>query len=285
MEEWGKKLKKIREDKKLTLSDIEKETNINIRILKYIESGDFEKLPKGIFAKNFIRQYCRFVDVNADDVINDVFQIDNGVHELNMEINSKNNFSIKLIIFLIIAIIVFFTIWFLITKYGKKNLINSNQIHSLMNNSLIKKNIVENKIDKKEDEIAKNISTLPKPIEKELVLNEKEKQEDLSKNDLKVEVIESDISEHPKPTLPGKLQIFATDDCWIHFTCNALNEDFIIKKGETVSFSCNGLINFSIGNSPAIKVTFNGNELNFPIDKKVIKDFTLNLDDFYKQVE
>jgi len=286
MEALGKKLKKIREEKKLTLSDIVKETNINLRILEQIEKGLFDKLPKGIFARNFVRQYCDFIGVNADEIIEQIF-VEEELESVNEEEKIESNLIIKIIIFIAVVSCIVFVIWVSIPKDGnikeKKKNINSSTTQLSVSNSVIKKTLVQNA--EKSNELPKEISdTIVEINEKPLQNNDDSGVQNgisLEKN----EVLSSGSNKQvvSKINKPGNLQITAREDCWIHFTCNTLEEDFIIKAGEIINFSCNGMITFDVGNLPAISITFNGHELSIPKGKKVIKGLLIDLGSLTEQ--
>jgi len=58
-----------REAKPISLREIADSTKINICYLEAIESGDFQKLPGGIYATSYLRQYARAVAYDEDDLI------------------------------------------------------------------------------------------------------------------------------------------------------------------------------------------------------------------------
>lgn len=65
----GDRLRNRRIEKNLELEEVAKETKININYLKAIEEGDFEKLPKGVYGKNFISEYAIFLGINPQKII------------------------------------------------------------------------------------------------------------------------------------------------------------------------------------------------------------------------
>ncbi len=52
---------KWRQRKGISLETIAENTKLSIRHLRAIESGDFRKLPGGIYNTNYIRQYARAI--------------------------------------------------------------------------------------------------------------------------------------------------------------------------------------------------------------------------------
>ena len=65
----GETLRRGRLKRKLDLGQISNELKITIRLLEAIESEHFEKLPGPVFAKSFVRQYARMVDLDEDDLV------------------------------------------------------------------------------------------------------------------------------------------------------------------------------------------------------------------------
>jgi cytoskeletal protein RodZ len=57
----GEQLRTAREERGIPLREISDETRISIRYLEAIESGDFKRLPGGIFNRSFVRAYARCV--------------------------------------------------------------------------------------------------------------------------------------------------------------------------------------------------------------------------------
>jgi cytoskeletal protein RodZ len=54
-------LKNWRQGKGISLESIAQDTKLSVRQLQAIESGDFQKLPGGIYNTNYIRQYARAI--------------------------------------------------------------------------------------------------------------------------------------------------------------------------------------------------------------------------------
>src|SRR5690242_725475 len=55
-------LETIRRNRGLSLEQIADATKISIRSLRAIESGDFKKLPGGIYTTSYLKQYARSID-------------------------------------------------------------------------------------------------------------------------------------------------------------------------------------------------------------------------------
>lgn len=66
---FGDRLKKEREQRKLTLEDISQATKINLRSLRALEQEDFAHLPGGVFNRGFIRAYARHLGLDEESFI------------------------------------------------------------------------------------------------------------------------------------------------------------------------------------------------------------------------
>ena len=67
----GEKLRKAREAKGLSISEIEKTTKIQSRYLEAIENNEFDKLPGDFYVRAFIRQYAQIVGLDGKELLNE----------------------------------------------------------------------------------------------------------------------------------------------------------------------------------------------------------------------
>lgn len=65
----GDLLRETREQKNLSLEDVEQGTNIRKLYIKAIEDGNYEKLPGEVFLKGFIKTYGKFLGLNSQELI------------------------------------------------------------------------------------------------------------------------------------------------------------------------------------------------------------------------
>ena len=71
MESFGARLKREREQRKMTLDDISVSTKIGTRFLVALEEEHFDQLPGGIFNKGFVRAYARHLGIDENQAIAD----------------------------------------------------------------------------------------------------------------------------------------------------------------------------------------------------------------------
>ena len=65
----GEQLRLAREERGIPLREISDETRISIRYLEAIESGDFKRLPGGIFNRSFVKAYARCIGYDEKEAI------------------------------------------------------------------------------------------------------------------------------------------------------------------------------------------------------------------------
>lgn len=65
----GASLKKHRQGLEISLQQISEQTRISESILEAIEADRYDDLPASVFVRGFLRQYARFVGLDADQVV------------------------------------------------------------------------------------------------------------------------------------------------------------------------------------------------------------------------
>jgi cytoskeletal protein RodZ len=58
-----------RQKRGVTLEQIAEMTKISMRFLKAIEDGEYDKLPGGIFAKSYLRQYAAAIGFEESELL------------------------------------------------------------------------------------------------------------------------------------------------------------------------------------------------------------------------
>lgn len=71
MESFGERLKKERDQRKITLEDVSLSTKIGTRFLQALEEERFDQLPGGIFNKGFVRAYARHLGIDEQQAVSD----------------------------------------------------------------------------------------------------------------------------------------------------------------------------------------------------------------------
>ncbi len=74
MVSFGERLKRTRENKKMTLDDVARATKITTRMLSALEQEKFDQLPGGVFNKGFVRAYARHLGLDEEQALRDYAQ-------------------------------------------------------------------------------------------------------------------------------------------------------------------------------------------------------------------
>ena len=74
MGEFGKKFRKMRESKELSLDAVSNVTKISARMLQAIEEENFDRLPGGVFNKGFIRAYAKHLGLDSEQAVTEYLE-------------------------------------------------------------------------------------------------------------------------------------------------------------------------------------------------------------------
>lgn len=69
MQTFGDYLKRQREDRKISLREVARLTNITERYLDFIEKDDYAKIPEGPYIRGYISSYATAIGINAHEVL------------------------------------------------------------------------------------------------------------------------------------------------------------------------------------------------------------------------
>lgn len=65
----GEKLRKIRNDHRISLAEASKATRIQVKYLEALEDGSYEKLPPEVYVRGFLRGYAGFLGVPEEAIL------------------------------------------------------------------------------------------------------------------------------------------------------------------------------------------------------------------------
>lgn len=124
----GQRLKKRREEMKLSTRDVAMHLNLRISIIEAIESNDYQHIPKAVFARGYLRSYAKLLDISSDEVIDAFNQLPWTVDRqefpraplsTGQKKPCKRNYSTSAWIALVILVLVFLVagLWKPLTQY------------------------------------------------------------------------------------------------------------------------------------------------------------------------
>ncbi len=252
----GEDLKRIREEKGLSIYDVEDETKIKATFIEAIENENFDKIPGRVYVKGFIKNYTKFLGLDSTiylQRLNEHFQegkqediLANSKPQLVRPIREKSSYGkiIKIISLLLIISVLGFA--------GYKG------YEYLTNRRDTNPNVVEKKPDSLPEVIPKPEGTpgpettpevAPDPISPiEPTKPEGEAPPEVTSSDkIKLEVLISTGG-------PG------IDSCWIQVISDGKLEfeETIFAGREPMIFTANKTMDFTYGNAAAIKIKVNG---------------------------
>lgn len=298
MQELGKTLKRAREEKGLTLRDIERATKIGIRMLEQIESGEFHKLPEGVFARNFVRQYCEFVDMDPEPVLIEAFngglQPADQEEELGVEPARPMNWWPVLVAVAVILVLMLW-VW---PGWLRGQRDSSDQITPASRTS-------EPLHDKEDVGVSATRGPAIDPLDSDEAtavgntgpndagLKADGAEEDpASPEDRTITMIQPEDNSQLKAEATGQqindaqlelaegpvavLEFQVTDRCWVNLQCPQRDMDFMLEAGEVYTTRCGYPVQLTLGNAPAVTLTVNGQRVRFPVDVRVLRDFVID---------
>jgi cytoskeleton protein RodZ len=71
----GETLRRERLRRNLGLDEISRDLKISAKFLEAIEDERFDKLPRGVFAKSFVRQYARLLGLDEEELVGEVQRV------------------------------------------------------------------------------------------------------------------------------------------------------------------------------------------------------------------
>ena len=90
MNDVVQQLRKAREAKGLELKEVEEITKIRSKYLQALEEGDYCVLPGGVYTLGFLRSYARFLDLDAESLVN-TFRLEVTATKLETTIDNATN--------------------------------------------------------------------------------------------------------------------------------------------------------------------------------------------------
>jgi len=98
-EKFSLGLATIRRNRGISLEQIAESTKISVRSLEAIERGEFRKLPGGIYATSYLRQYAQAIDYDEADLLAAYYRVVGGPEKTVRPARSKGILeSLRLVI-------------------------------------------------------------------------------------------------------------------------------------------------------------------------------------------
>ncbi len=115
MEPLGQFLKRQREMREISLTQVSKETKIAANWLELIETDRWDGLPGKAFTRGFLRSYARAIGLDQEDILLRFEGLSRPEAEKTGAVSKKQETPVfkTIVTFVVIAAIVLFLIWFI----------------------------------------------------------------------------------------------------------------------------------------------------------------------------
>ena len=234
----GEILKKRREELGQDLKEIAHILKINSNYLKAIEDEAFEKLPVEVYAKGYIREYARFLNIDPEIIIRAYIQktsppvIEKPLPAV--DVIKKKKIRIK-----------YFSIAIVLLAIGVIYILSSSAP------------------EKPEMLPPEKITPKAQPVQP---VQKKEGKPEMA---AKKEKTEQAVKKHV-------LEILALDTTWLFVNIdNTDSKEMMLKEGESVKLSAEQGFSLKIGNAGGIKLIFDGKDIGMPGEKGQVINLNL----------
>ncbi len=294
--ELGLKLQQARQEKNISLDELQEVTKIQKRYLEAIENGEYEKLPGQFYARAFIKTYAEAVGLNPDELFESfpsdtpksaepVTETLQRPQKTSSKLTDSTKFSsyFSKAVLVIAAIFVIAIVWFLLqsggntekpeaTESGESSVKVEKGNTNPEKDSLV---VEEEKNEKTKKDITKKVKEDKKKETSALTITEQSSTELTIETPEKINV---DISFSAETWMDVKNGLGKT------FVAKMFNEQDVFQE----DLSSEDEIRIKFGYVPAAKLKINGEEVVLPkegglykviIQKKSIENTTTNNDE------
>ena len=257
-------------------------------MLKSIEAGDFGALPSGVFARNFVRQYCKAIEVEPEPIIERVFEVE---PESPVPENIQEKKSYRGVIGIVVVLLVVGGFWG--HRQGLWNSLfpagNSNfqsegasfspDVDSTTSPAGDKK--TEGAMPQQESETVDrklSVTTAPAQSTGRTATTASGVQKASGESGVSGSEDSRNLSSTAsieKVKAGFQVRFEADEKCWVHLRCPEKEMDFILMKGELYTTTCSAPAIISVGNAEHIRVFVDNEKVIFPSGQRVVKDFVL----------
>jgi cytoskeletal protein RodZ len=268
--ELGNRLKQAREEKGMSLEDLQTATKIQKRYLIGIEEGNYAIMPGQFYARAFIRQYCEAVGLVPEEIFEE-YKNDIPANEADeipqlsrvktrKQVPAKNNkvlnFIPKILAFL--AFVAVIAIFYVMMQNWDRGNTNDDQKGSSP--------VIFEPAEPGEEEQANDSENEDENQEEEAPEEEASSAGTLNE----VESNRPDSTFELTETEKFEVELSATGETWVSVT-NAKQERFLYElmtdgDSDTFDFSAEEEIIFNIGNTTNTEITINGEPFQYPFE-------------------
>jgi hypothetical protein len=276
----GSFLKDAREEKGLSLDDVQELTKIKVAYLKAIEEGKYDELPGLFYVKAFVKTYCEALGLPAHEVM-DIYQSDlpggkqtapvNHNQDMVTENEPKppgffSRWGSSLIVWSV-AIIILLAIYYFVTSSssddGEKSEVKESVVSVSTDKSIKTEEPVQ--VNPKPQETEKpQVKVEEKKVEEKKVEEKREpvaNPVDDGKNVVSVSQGKDTFEYSVKNSKTVKMQLTATGECYVHYgptDKSKIYELTTLQKGQSIEWTNDASTLLRIGAMENVQLTVNG---------------------------
>ncbi|MBL0732546.1 MAG: DUF4115 domain-containing protein [Desulfosarcina sp.] len=252
---FGRLLKSLRRDKKMTLDDVFEITRISKTILKLIEEEDHEKLPAVVLVKNFLRTYADAIGADGDEIVRlYLLSNQNASRTRSLEASIDKPYTKLWPKFLLavsaLAVIICLSI-FMMEKEAEEPMVPIEPPVETVEQPApaIEEEIQDDSFD--EQQLAEEALTEQRPAAQKKL----------------PEVKELPVEKIPEEVVPEQLllKIEAIEETWLKVIIDSGDAaEYLVKAGDTLKLEASSGYNILIGNAAGVKLFLNDKAIKVP---------------------
>jgi cytoskeletal protein RodZ len=278
----GNEIRRIREEKGLTLEDVTEVVKIRTNFLEDIENGNFENFPSGVYVRGFIKSYLRFLGAEdlwsqykpylySEDIIDTSELVLGTLTPPAKGFKHNSRVWIIAVLLVLIAGLSFYGISIMRNDTDNRSLVSAveeetqGQVPNAGDSVVVNDNLTSEE-DTLQDtgQVAsetgtQSLSDTDKPVSEDLVSAEPEgpAQNVIAEPEEEIE----EKTPAPEPVLV----LSTTNDCWVRVAGeNSTIYEGIIGGNNTREFVISERVTVTYGRPASINVTFMGESLGNP---------------------
>ncbi|WP_340640608.1 cell shape determination protein RodZ [Bacillus atrophaeus] len=296
MTELGIRLKEAREEKAMSLDDLQAATKIQKRYLTALEEGNYDIIPGSFYVRAFIKQYAEAVGLDSDQLCEEFKKdIPNTYHDdvseklsgmkSQRELPKPASKALEVLptILVIAGVLVVIAIIYVVVQLtmnksndqsdaaSKKAVTQSESKYEIPKDSTLK----DNKKSSSETDSKKDTKTSS-------AKKDDEKKSDSGKLSIKATGTEGSATTYEVSGADKiELELAASDSAWIRVrdeNSSSLKEG-TLKKGETYKkdITDQKQVDIRTGYAPNLKIKINGEVLSYELDPKDVMAQTITI--------
>jgi len=237
METAGTRLKKLRQEKGISLEEVQKKTKIHLDILKSIEDDSLVNLNP-VYIKGFVKIYCGFLGADPGEYLSGYKENGSVIPAKSQEKDEglfwgsggRKPFFVPRVVVIIVSVVVLLFLSLLLVKFISSKAAASKKSHT---NLVLPKPKPARKIKSSKPKVVSAAGAAEK------------KNETLS------------LADNSEPGV--RIGIHALDDCWIQAKIDGkVIFQNILKKGRFESWSAKDKVELVLGSAGSVRLEVNG---------------------------